>query len=107
LITDRTYRRQYQALFRDMLRDAPAGHYDEMALPSYTHPNPAMSWLFWRRLDTALDLARDVAGRSVLDFGCGGCTMFLLSPREAAQHFGSHFYDVTSPRSLKVSSHKS
>jgi len=76
LITDRTYRRQYQALFQEMLRGAPGGHYDEMALPSYTHPNPAMSWLFWRRLDTALALAGDVTGRSVLDFGCGGCTMF-------------------------------
>ncbi len=76
MIPDRAYRRAYLDVFDDLLRTAPGGHYDEMALPSYTHPNPAMSWLFWKRLDAALALAGDVAGRSVLDFGCGGGTTF-------------------------------
>lgn len=73
---DRAYRQEYRALFREALRRAPAGHYDEMALPSYTHPNPAMSWLFWQRLRAAFDLAGDLAGASVLDFGCGGGATF-------------------------------
>ena len=76
MIADRTYRREYLGVFQEMLGTAPRGHFDEMALPSYTHPNPAMSWLFWKRLDVALRLAGEVAGRSVLDFGCGGCTSF-------------------------------
>jgi len=76
MIANRTYRREYMGVFQEMLGGAPRGHFDEMALPSYTHPNPAMSWLFWKRLDTALQLAGDVSGRSILDFGCGGCTTF-------------------------------
>ncbi len=43
----------------------------EMAVPSYTHQIPLIRWLFWRRLDTALRLARLKQGESALDFGCG------------------------------------
>jgi 2-polyprenyl-3-methyl-5-hydroxy-6-metoxy-1,4-benzoquinol methylase len=73
---DRAYRQEYRALFREMLRAAPPGHYDEMALPSYTHPNPAMSWLFWQRLRAAFGLAGGIRGTPVLDFGCGGGATF-------------------------------
>jgi 2-polyprenyl-3-methyl-5-hydroxy-6-metoxy-1,4-benzoquinol methylase len=50
----------------------PAAERDEMAVPSYCHPNPAIRWLFWSRLDTALALARVTPGERVLDFGTGG-----------------------------------
>lgn len=85
---DRAYRHEYRALFRDMLRAAPAGQYDEMALPSYTHPNPAMSWLFWQRLKAVFDLAGDLAGASVLDFGCGGGATFRQLQRLGARITG-------------------
>ena len=42
-----------------------------MAIPSYCHANPLIRWLFWRRLDTALALARVSRGERVLDFGTG------------------------------------
>lgn len=73
---DGSYREAYEAVFRDILAHAAPGHYDEMALPSYTHANPAMSWLFWRRLDAAFGAAGDLSGKSVLDFGCGGAVTF-------------------------------
>lgn len=43
----------------------------EMAVPSYTHPNPLIRWLFWSRLDTAVSLAGLESGEAVLDFGLG------------------------------------
>jgi 2-polyprenyl-3-methyl-5-hydroxy-6-metoxy-1,4-benzoquinol methylase len=73
---DLAYRDAYARVFREMLAAAPGGRYDESALPSYTHANPAMAWLFWRRLDAAFALAGDVSGGAVLDFGCGGAVTF-------------------------------
>jgi 2-polyprenyl-3-methyl-5-hydroxy-6-metoxy-1,4-benzoquinol methylase len=43
----------------------------EMAVPSYSHPNPLIRWLFWQRLDTAVRFADLGPGASVLDFGTG------------------------------------
>lgn len=44
---------------------------EEMAIPSYSNPNPLIRWLFWHRLDVALDLARIRRGERVLDLGTG------------------------------------
>ena len=38
-------------------------------LVPYTHPNPLVRWLFWKRLDAALHVSGDA--KKVLDFGCG------------------------------------
>jgi 2-polyprenyl-3-methyl-5-hydroxy-6-metoxy-1,4-benzoquinol methylase len=61
---------------RSRLRAAAAGvptaERNEMAVPSDCHPNPAIRWLFWSRLDAALSLAQVGAGERVLDFGTGG-----------------------------------
>ena len=43
----------------------------EMAVPSYSHPNPLIRWLFWQRLDTAVRLAELTPGVAVLDYGTG------------------------------------
>jgi len=52
-------------------RGVPPAERDEMAVPSYCHWNPAIRWLFWRRLDVALDAASLGPDETVLDFGCG------------------------------------
>lgn len=60
---------------RESLRAAaagvPAAERAEMAIPSYTHANPLIRWLFWSRLDTALTIAGVSRGERVLDFGTG------------------------------------
>lgn len=84
---------------------------DESAVPSYSHWNPAIRWLMFRRLDVIVEMALGVlargrpgAGRAVLDFGCGvGMLIPVLAPaletfyscdehlgpaRSTAEHFG-------------------
>ncbi len=75
-IIDHHYQNQYNTIFRKVLRDSPAGFYDETALPSYTHANKIMSWFFWHRINTVFSLLTDIQGKSVLDFGCGGAITF-------------------------------
>jgi SAM-dependent methyltransferase len=60
---------------RDLLRQSvshlPAAARNETAVPSYTHTNPLIRQLFWRRLEAAVDLAQLHRGDRVLDFGTG------------------------------------
>lgn len=70
------YQRIYRSAFHKFLREAPEGCYDECALPSYAHRNLFISWLFWKRVATALSLAGDGKNKSVLDFGAGGGVTF-------------------------------
>lgn len=44
---------------------------DEMAIPSYVHPNAAIRWLMWRRYRAVAGLLDLPDGAEVLDFGCG------------------------------------
>ena len=49
---------------------------DEMAIPSYLHPNPVMRWMAWRRVEVVAKrletLCAEPRGeRTVVDFGCG------------------------------------
>jgi len=65
-----------ESIYRGLMQSAAPGEYDENALPSYTHPNQLMAWLFWKRIDTALSLMGGLSGKTVLDFGCGGAVTF-------------------------------
>ena len=51
--------------------ELPKAERDEMAVPSYCHANPLVRWLFWTRLDVAVDLAQLAPGGAVLEFGIG------------------------------------
>jgi 2-polyprenyl-3-methyl-5-hydroxy-6-metoxy-1,4-benzoquinol methylase len=55
---------------------------DEMAVPSYTHSNPLIRWLMWRRYKVIASLLERGA-ESALEFGCG---MGLFLPTLAATH---------------------
>jgi SAM-dependent methyltransferase len=53
----------------------------EMAIPSYLHPNPALRWMAWRRLEVVVDVLKRLAppkgkGSVALDFGCGSGVLF-------------------------------
>jgi 2-polyprenyl-3-methyl-5-hydroxy-6-metoxy-1,4-benzoquinol methylase len=73
---DKNYRRQMEEIYRGLLQRAAPREYDENALPSYTHPNQLMAWLFWKRIDIALRFMGDMSGKNILDFGCGGAVTF-------------------------------
>jgi 2-polyprenyl-3-methyl-5-hydroxy-6-metoxy-1,4-benzoquinol methylase len=49
----------------------PAEDRDEMAIPSYTHANPLIRWLMWRRYEAIDQLADPSAEMTALEFGCG------------------------------------
>src|SRR5206468_7978931 len=58
---------------------------DETAVPSYCHRNPLIRWVFWRRLDVALELAGLEPGESVLDFGAGSGVLVPSLERVASR----------------------
>ncbi len=53
----------------------------EMAVPSYTHWNPLIRWLFWDRLDVSVRLADVQPGEAVFEFAAG--TGILLPTHHA------------------------
>ena len=61
------------AVLRAAALSAPRESRDEMAAPSYLHPNPLVRWLFWKRLDVVAGFLSKRGARhgSGLDFGCG------------------------------------
>lgn len=73
----------------------------EMALPSYTHWNPLIRWLFWARLDAALRLAHLREGESVLDFATGTGILLPTLCRTAARVACTDL-DVNPPRELSA-----
>ena len=76
MLLDNNYKDEYERLFKEILQKKGSGYFDEAALPSYTHSNKLMSFLFWRRLEMALGMAKNIRDYSVLDFGCGGAVTF-------------------------------
>ena len=88
---------------RDLLRQSvsqlSAAARNETAVPSYTHVNPLIRRLFWRRLDAAVDLAQLRDGDRVLDFGTGsGILLPTLQTRGVA--VWATDLDVSPARSL-------
>jgi predicted TPR repeat methyltransferase len=57
---------------------------DEMAIPSYLHPNAPLRWMAWRRIDEVAALYRkhfpivsaEGNGIKVMDYGCGTGVLF-------------------------------
>lgn len=60
---------------RRVLKDAvlglPSAVIDEMAVPSYTHPNPWIRWIFWKRLEICRRVCSRMNPRVALDYGTG------------------------------------
>lgn len=67
-------------LLQRMARELPEEQRDEMAIPSYLHPNPALRWMAWRRVEVIAAHLRRIAlarrPRTILDFGCGAGVLF-------------------------------
>jgi SAM-dependent methyltransferase len=74
-----------QRMSPDLLSRVAKGLSDEdraeMAIPSYLHPNPALRWMAWRRLEVVVSALQRIAPRKeggsvALDFGCGSGVLF-------------------------------
>jgi SAM-dependent methyltransferase len=68
---------------------------DEMAIPSYLHPNPALRFMAWRRVEVIADSFSQWFSRrpkqdetAVLDFGCGTGVLFREALRFADKIYG-------------------
>ena len=101
---DKGYQRFYEITFKDFLLREPKGYYNEAALPSYTHKNRLMAWLFWKRIDIALLFAGNVENKKVLDFGCGGGIIFKYLSSHGARIFAceKQFYSLAETISDKL-----
>ncbi len=61
---------------------------DEMAIPSYLHSNPAITWLVTQRMHCALSTLNLKAKENLLDFGCGTGMLFLQLPPSPGKYYG-------------------
>ncbi len=70
------YRARYREAIRQVLSESQPGRLDEIGFPAYSHTNPLINWLFWKRLHTVINY---IQGRAPyergLDFGCGSGVM--------------------------------
>lgn len=86
-------------LLREVVSHLPQAAINETAVPSYTHVNPFIRWLFWRRLDTALRLACIRPGDRILDFGTGSGILLPTLHARAAEVWATDL-DVSPARAL-------
>ena len=56
---------------RKIASDLPNSVTDEMAIPSYTHRNPLIRWLMWKRLAVVQALCEGLHVEVALDYGTG------------------------------------
>lgn len=70
------YKTRYRSAIRRVLADSEKGRLDEAGFPAYSHRNPIINWLFWRRLHIAMNhIERSAPHENILDFGCGSGVM--------------------------------
>ena len=77
------YRSKFRTAIRSVLAASQQGRLDEAAFPAYSHPNPLINWLFWKRLHLTMNyVERGGTYEKVLDFGCGsGVLLPFLAQR--------------------------
>jgi 2-polyprenyl-3-methyl-5-hydroxy-6-metoxy-1,4-benzoquinol methylase len=70
------YKARFRTAIQQVLTEAEPGRLDEIGFPAYSHANPLINWLFWKRIHTVMDhTERDAPYERVLDFGCGSGVM--------------------------------
>ncbi len=70
------YKQRYRNAIRRVLAEMEPGRLDENGFPAYSHANPLINWLFWKRIHTVMNYVEQGAPyERVLDFGCGSGVM--------------------------------
>jgi len=70
------YKRRHGAAIHRVLSEVEPGRLDEIGFPAYSHANPVIKWLFWKRIHTVMDHIEGQAPFDrALDFGCGSGVM--------------------------------
>jgi 2-polyprenyl-3-methyl-5-hydroxy-6-metoxy-1,4-benzoquinol methylase len=70
------YKARYRAAIQQVLSESEPGRLDEIGFPAYSHANPLINWLFWKRLHKVIDYIQGGAPyQRALDFGCGSGVM--------------------------------
>ena len=100
-------RRIPKDMLQAMTRELSPEDRDEMAIPSYLHPNPALRWMAWRRVEVIARRLRHICDAEhgeappvVMDFGCGTGVLFEEASRYAGCIFGVDL--VLEPATLLV-----
>lgn len=71
-----SYKARYRQAIQEVLSDAEPGRLDEIGFPAYSHTNPLINWLFWKRLHTVMNCVEMGAPyEHAMDFGCGSGVM--------------------------------
>lgn len=83
------------SLLQAMASELAGEDRDEMAIPSYLHPNPLLRWMAWRRVEVVARQMRALAARhfapeppAILDFGCGTGILFNDANELASRVYG-------------------
>ena len=70
------YKQRYRKAIRSVLAEMEPGRLNENGFPAYSHENPLISWLFWKRIHTVMNYVEHGAPyQLVFDFGCGSGVM--------------------------------
>lgn len=65
---------------------------NEMAIPSYTHNNPLIRWLMWKRYETISKLSKINNQMVVYEFGCGLGLFLPTLSKNAKKTFATDLY---------------
>jgi predicted TPR repeat methyltransferase len=96
-------RRIPDAMLAEMAAHVSEHDRDEMAIPSYRHPNLLMRWMAWRRVEVVAKRLRELTARqgrarTLMDFGCGTGVLLDEASRAADRVIGVDL--VTEPAAL-------
>jgi 2-polyprenyl-3-methyl-5-hydroxy-6-metoxy-1,4-benzoquinol methylase len=83
---NRITKKEIQEITSITINDITEHDRDEMAIPTYTHANPLIRWLMWRRYD-CLGKMLDTNSGAAMEFGCG-IGLFLA---ELSKHYSRVF----------------
>lgn len=73
-------KKEFKSIFKNIIEEDDSYEIGEAALPAYSHKNPFIDWLFWKRIKIAFQISKAKHQQRILDFGCGsGVLSYMLA----------------------------